>query len=163
MNKTKVVSLVLVMLLCYADGITAKEPKKEEKEMTIVELEHFMEAIQNNNVSFVVAYNENAAEPVVIAPGPNNPMPTEIPGPVNIKSLEKLLGKRLSDERFIELKSTTIFSVYGSPGVNWYPRPGGRYILVSMATTIAKQNANPDNDDLKWPQAVTQVLVKNEW
>ena len=130
MMKKKVL-LVGTVIFCLAACVTAQETQNEgEKKMDIVALDKFIEAVKAGDVSFVVAYNKKFAEPVLVAPGPDN-LKIEVfeNQPVEMERIQNPLFK----EKYVEIKATTIFSAYGSPGCQLVRTPTGNYIWVQWA------------------------------
>ena len=127
MIKTKFVSLVFVIFFCMAAYISAQEPlKKGEQKMEIVDLDQFIGEVQKRKISFVIAYDEAGADPVLIAPGPGNEEIKVISGPVKMEDIQN----PLFSERLVEIKTTAVFSAYGSPGCQLVKLPNGIYVWV---------------------------------
>lgn len=127
MKMTKVVSLVLLILLCMAACITAQEPtQKGELKMEIVDLNQFISEVNKRKISFVIAYDEAGGDPVLIAPGPGNEEIKVMNGPVKMEAIQD----PLFSEKFVEIKTTAVFSAYGSPGCQLVKLPNGIYVWV---------------------------------
>lgn len=125
--KTTVVSLVLVIFLGMAACISAQEPlKKGEQKMEIVDLDRFTSEVKKRKISFVIAYNEAGADPVLIAPGDGNEEIKVINGPVKMEVIQN----PLFSEKLVEIKTTAVFSAYGSPGCQLVKLPNGVYVWV---------------------------------